>query len=187
MLSLIIHLPLALEQNRTTRVCRRVSESSQTLTVPQESPYLTKNKTNPQLQKSSIPAQCSQTLLLWSYARASRECSPTWFAACYTQAGHSVISMCPSWSPFYHALVDGITSSDWNFLYPVGNTGNKPGITCELRGSKSIRAGMRPHLTLTVYDFIKDKPKSRSNPNTQQILQQVWETNRTITYEFPCA
>lgn len=177
MLLLIIRLLLALQQNRTTWVCRRVTQSSRILTVPQGSPHLTKNKTSPQLQKSSIPPQCFQTLLLWSYARASGERSPTWYVARYNQAGHPMINMCPSWSHFYHALVERITSSEWNFLYSLGDIGNKSVITYELKGSKSIRAGMRPHLTLTVYDFIKDKPKSCSNLNTQQILQQVWQTN----------
>lgn len=101
--------------------------------------------------------------------------------ACYNQAGHPVINVCPSWSHFYHASVEKIICSERNFVHPVGDIGNKPGITDELRGSKSIRAGMRPHLALTVYDFIRDKTKSCSNPNTQQILQQVWETHRNYS------
>lgn len=42
----VIHLPLALQQNRTTRVRGRVSQSSWTLTGPQESPHLTESKSS---------------------------------------------------------------------------------------------------------------------------------------------
>lgn len=52
------------------------------------------------------------------------------------------------------------------FLYSVGGIGDQPGVACELRGSKSIRAGKSPHLT--GYDVTKVKPKPGGNHDTQQ-------------------
>lgn len=63
-----------------------------------------------------------------------------------------------------------LTQNDFYFfLYSVGGISDKLGVTRELRGSKSTRAGVSPHLT--GQDVTKVKAKFGSNLNTQQILQ----------------
>lgn len=110
-----------------------------------------------------------------------------------TEIYHAIVSPAIKWSTC--GLHNPISSMLWwmellnseliFFLYSVGGIGDRAGVACELRGSKSIRAGMSPHLT--GYNVTKVKPKPGGNHNTQQILQQCGSQTEPAAHRFSCA
>lgn len=141
------------------RVCGRVSQGSQILTGLQDRPHLTKSKSS--LSAAPVPTSCLSGSKRYSseviHTPSEGVLQHDRTALCYNQDSHKTVNLCPPSSLGDRTSL--IRINYFFFVYSVGGIGDKPSITHELGGCKSIRAGTSPHLTLTLSDFIKVKPK----------------------------